>query len=211
MKPIKIAILVSGQSRGTNMQAIIDACKDGRITGEVALVVGVKAEAPAIERANMSGVETLVLNPKDFERVDDYDSALLQALISHDVDLICLAGYMRILGQPIIDHFRNRIMNTHPALIPMFCGKGMYGSHVHEAAIARGVKVSGCTVHLVNEEYDAGPIVLQTVVPVEDDDTPDTIAARILPEEHKTYIRAIQLFAEGRIEVANGIVKIKPA
>ena len=117
---------------------------------------------------------------------------------------------MRVLGQPVIDAFRNRILNIHPALIPMFCGKGMYGSHVHEAAITRGVKVSGCTVHLVDEDYDTGPIVLQTVVPVLDDDTPETLAARILPEEHKTYVDAIRLFAENKIEVIGRKVKIKP-
>ena len=156
MKPIRIAVLVSGHGRGTNLQAIIDACKDGRIDGEVAVVVGVRPDAPAMERASAAGVGTVVLNPKEFASADDYDSALLDALTSRRVDLICLAGYMRILGQPIIDAYRNRIMNTHPALIPMFCGKGMYGMHVHEAAIERGVKFSGCTVHLVDEDYDTG-------------------------------------------------------
>ena len=201
--------MVSGHGRGTNMQAIIDACKDDRINGDVAVVVGVRSDAPAIERAEASGIETVVLNPKEFDLAEDYDRDLLDTLQSHNIDLICLAGYMRILGQNIIDAYRNRIMNTHPALIPSFCGKGMYGIHVHEAAISRGVKVSGCTVHLVNEEYDAGPIILQTVVPVLDDDTPETLAARILPEEHKTYVRAIQLFAEGKLEIVGLKVKIR--
>lgn len=201
MKPIRIAALVSGHGRGTNMQSIIDACKDGVITGEVAVVVGVRSNAPAMERAAAAGVETMVINPKEFAASEDYDQALLQALNSRRIDLICLAGYMRKISQPVIDAYRNRIMNIHPALIPMFFGQGMYGSHVHEAAIERGVKFSGCTVHFVDEDYDTGPIVLQSVVSVMDEDTPETLAARILTEEHKTYTRAIQLFAEGRLKV----------
>jgi len=202
LKPIRIAVLVSGHGRGTNMQSIIDACKDGRITGEVAVVIGVRPDAPAMKRAAESGVETVVINPKEFDFPANYDQALLQALKSRQIDLICLAGYMRKIGQPVIDAYRNRIMNIHPALIPMFFGQGMYGSHVHEAAIERGVKISGCTVHFVDEDYDTGPIVLQSVVPVMDDDTPESLAARILPEEHKAYIQAIQLFAKGRLKVA---------
>lgn len=201
MNPIRIAVLVSGQGRGTNMQAIIDACKDGRIGGEVAVVVGVRADCAAMDRAQASGVATSVVNPKDYSSPDDYDRALLSVLQSSTIHLICLAGYMRRVGQPVIDAYRNRIMNIHPALIPMFYGRGMYGHRVHEAAIERGVKFSGCTVHFVDEDYDTGPIILQTVVPVLDDDTPDTLAARILVEEHKTYVRAIQLFAEGRLQV----------
>lgn len=204
---IRIAILVSGQGRGSNMQAIIDGCRNGRIDGEVALVVGVKEDAPAIDRAASAGVKTLVLNPK--ARGENYDAALLATLKEHNVDLICLAGYMRVLDQSIVNEYRNRILNIHPALIPMFCGKGMYGHHVHEAAIARGVQFSGCTVHFVDEDYDTGPIVLQSVVPVEQDDTPNTLAARILVEEHKTYVRAVQLFAKGRLSVEGRQVRIK--
>jgi len=192
------------------MQAIIDACRDGRISGEVVAVIGVKPDAPAIERAAAAGVRTFILNPKDFADPADYDRELLSTLASVQADLICLAGYMRKLGRPIIDAYRNRIMNIHPALIPMFFGQGMYGHHVHEAAIERGVKVSGCTVHFVDEDYDTGPIILQTVVPVEDDDTPDTLAARVLVEEHKTYVQAIQLFAEGRLVVEGRRVRVLP-
>lgn len=209
MRPIRIAVMISGHGRGTNMQAIIDACKDGRINGQVAVVIGVREDTPAIGRAQESGVKTIVLNPKQFESVEDYDRAVFETLQSSEIDLICLAGYMRILAQSIVSAYQNRIMNTHPALIPMFCGKGMYGMHVHEAAIARGVKVSGCTVHFVDEEYDAGPIIVQTVVAIEDDDTPESLAAKILPEEHKAYVRAIQLFSEGRLEVVNRRVKLK--
>ena len=207
--PIKIAVLVSGQGRGTNMQAIIDACRSGKINGAVALVLGAKDDAPAMEKARAAGVRTVAISPKDFDTDEDYDGAVLAALKAGDVDLVCLAGYMRVLGQPIIDHFRNRIMNVHPALIPSFCGKGMYGHHVHEAVIARGVRFTGVTVHLVDEDYDTGPIVLQSVVPVEEDDTPDTLAARVLKHEHETYTDAISLFAQGRLQVVGRKVKIE--
>ena len=203
----RMAVLVSGQGRGSNMQAIIDACRSGKINGEVALVLGVKDDAPAMERARGQRITTFALSPKAFETAEAYDDAVLAALRLHAIDLICLAGYMRVLGQNVVDAFRNRIMNVHPALIPAFCGKGMYGHHVHEAVIERGVKFTGVTVHLVDEEYDTGPIILQTVVPVLDDDTPDTLAARVLEAEHKTYTDAIALFADGKLEVVGRKVK----
>ncbi|MDH7601120.1 MAG: phosphoribosylglycinamide formyltransferase [Armatimonadota bacterium] len=209
-KPIRIAVLVSGQGRGTNMQAIIDACRSGRINGEVVLVIGVRDDAPAMERARAAGVKTLAISPKSFESDDAYNEALLDALQKHEIDLVCLAGYMRPLGTNVVDAYRGRIMNVHPALIPAFCGKGMYGHHVHEAVIARGVKYTGVTVHFVDEEYDHGPIILQTVVPVEDDDTPETLAARVLQHEHETYTKAIALFAEGRLRIEGQRVRILP-
>lgn len=207
-EPIKIAVMVSGHGRGTNMQAIIDACKSGKIKGSVSLVIGTKDDAPAMDRARQEGVKTLAVSPKAFSSVDDYDNAVLQALKDNQIDLICLAGYMRLLGLNIIDHYRNRIMNVHPALIPMFFGKGMYGHHVHEAAINRGVKFTGVTVHFVDEEYDTGPIIMQAIVPVEEDDTPDSLAARVLEHEHETYAGAISLFAQNRLVVENRKVKI---
>jgi phosphoribosylglycinamide formyltransferase 1 len=206
--PVHIAIMVSGQGRGSNMQAIIDGCKSGKINGEVALVLGVKDDAPAIERARGQGIPTLSISPKAYETTEAYDTAVFDALKAAKIDLICLAGYMRVLGQNVVDRWRDRIMNVHPALIPSFCGKGMYGHHVHEAVIARGVKFTGVTVHLVDEEYDTGPIVLQTVVPVSEDDTPDTIAAKVLVEEHRTYTDAIALFAAGRLRVVGRKVRI---
>ena len=211
MKPIHIAVMVSGQGRGSNMQAIIDACKSGKINGEVALVLGVKDDAPAIERARSQDIPTLAISPKAYETTEAYDAAVFDALAAANIDLICLAGYMRVLGQNIVDHWRDRIMNVHPALVPSFCGKGMYGHHVHEAVITRGVKFTGVTVHLVDEEYDAGPIILQRVVPVDEDDTADTIAARVLIEEHRTYTDAIALFAQGRLRAVGRKVKILPS
>jgi phosphoribosylglycinamide formyltransferase-1 len=211
LNPLRIAVLVSGQGRGSNMQAIVDACKSGKINGEVALVIGVKDDAPAMDRARTAGISTAALSPKSFRSGEAYDESILAALREHQIDLICLAGYMRVLGQQIIDAYRDRIMNVHPALIPSFCGKGMYGHHVHEAVIARGVKYTGVTVHLVDEEYDTGPIVAQTVVPVEQDDTPDTLAARVLAAEHATYTDAIALFAQGRLRVVSRKVTTLPA
>lgn len=207
----RIAVMVSGAGRGSNMQAIIDACKSGKVAGEVAVVIGVKSDAPAMERAANQGIKIAAISPKSFENVRDYDDEVLKTLKDNKIDLICLAGYMRVLGQNVVDAYRNAIMNVHPALIPSFCGKGMYGHHVHEAVIARGVKFSGATVHLVDEEYDTGPIVLQSIVPVEQDDTPDTLAARVLEKEHETYAEAVSLFAQGRLRVENRKVRILPA
>ena len=213
MNPIactRIAVLVSGQGRGSNMQAIIDACASGKINGEVGLVLGVRDDAPATGRARAAGVKTLAIPPNSFETDQGYNDAVLAALQENRIDLICLAGYMRVLGQNVVDRYRGRIMNVHPALVPSFCGKGMYGHHVHEAVIERGVKFTGVTVHLVDEEYDHGPIVLQTVVPVEEDDTPDTLAARVLTHEHATYTEAIALFAAGRLKIEGRRVRIVP-
>jgi phosphoribosylglycinamide formyltransferase 1 len=210
-KPVNIAVLVSGQGRGSNMQAIVDACASGKIDGRVALVLGVRDDAPAMERARAAAVKTAAISPKAFDTEQGYNDAVLAALRDSSIDLICLAGYMRVLGQDIVDAYRGRIMNVHPALIPSFCGKGMYGHHVHEAVIARGVKVTGVTVHLVDEDYDTGPIVLQTVVPVEPGDTPDTLAARVLTHEHKTYTDAVALFAQGRLEIVDRKVRVLPA
>jgi phosphoribosylglycinamide formyltransferase-1 len=207
---IRIAVLVSGQGRGSNMQAIIDACASGKIKGRVALVIGVRDDAPAMERARAAGVKTLAISPKSFDSDQAYNDAVLAALRENRIDLVCLAGYMRVLGRNIVDAYRGRIMNVHPALIPAFCGRGMYGHHVHEAVIERGVKFTGVTVHLVDEEYDHGPIVLQTVVPVEDDDTPETLAARVLKHEHTTYTNAIALFAAGRLKIEGRRVRILP-
>ncbi|MDO8683487.1 MAG: phosphoribosylglycinamide formyltransferase [Armatimonadota bacterium] len=207
MNPINIAVLVSGQGRGTNLQAILDACANGRINGKVAVVIGVKDDAPAMQRARDQRIESVSVSPKDFSE-DDYNEVLLSILRDFKIDLICLAGYMRKLGQKLIDTYRDRIMNVHPALIPSFAGHGMYGHHVHEAAIERGVKVSGATVQFVDEDYDTGPIIIQKIVPVLFDDTPDVLAARVLPEEHRAYVEAIQLFAQGRLRVEGRKVRI---
>lgn len=207
---IRIAVLVSGQGRGSNLQAIIDGCKSGKIDGEVALVIGVKDDAPAMDRARLAGASAITIRRRDFDSGNGYAAAVLDQLRRHEIDLICLAGYMQVLGGGIIDAYRDRIMNVHPALIPAFCGKGMYGHHVHEAVIARGVKFTGATVHFVDEDYDTGPIIAQSVVAVEPDDTSDSIACKVLDAEHITYTNAIALFAQGRLRVADRKVLILP-
>ena len=189
------------------MKNIIEACKDNYVKGKVQVVIGIK-ESPAILIAKEFGVKTLLINPKDYACDLDYQNAIYDCIKENNIDLICLAGYMKLLGGKVLSEYENRIMNVHPALIPMFYGKGMYGHHIHEAAIKRGVKVSGCTVHFVDKNYDTGPIILQTVVYVEPEDTQDTLAAKILPNEHKTYREAVRLFCEGKLSVRNGKVII---
>ncbi|NLN75243.1 MAG: phosphoribosylglycinamide formyltransferase [Armatimonadetes bacterium] len=206
----RIAVLVSGQGRGSNMQAIVDACKSGKIAGEVVLVIGVRDDAPAMERARASGVATETISRASFDTDEAHDAAVLTQLQRCEADLICLAGYMRVLGGRIIYAYRDRIMNVHPALIPAFCGRGMYGHHVHEAVIARGVKYTGVTVHFVDEDYDTGPIILQNLVAVDPDDTADSIAAKVLTVEHRTYTDAIALFAQDRLRVVGRKVQILP-
>lgn len=174
--------------------AVHAAIQEGRLDGNLCLVVGTKADAPALLRAQEAGIPVGVVPVGE-----GYDARLLAALEAAGADTLALAGYLRKLPEPVVERFQGRIVNVHPALLPSFGGKGMYGHHVHEAVIAYGCKVSGCTVHFVDAEYDTGPILLQRVVPVLDDDTPETLAARILPEEHAAYIDALQLIAQGRV------------
>lgn len=204
--PIRIVILVGTHGRGSNMMNLIDACREGEIPGQVVGVISPSSESPALLRAASAGVATLVVPAGD-----RHSERLLEGIQSFDPDLITLAGYMKRLDEAIVGKYPGRIMNIHPALIPSFCGKGMYGHHVHEAVLEAGVRYSGCTVHFVDEGYDTGPIILQTVVPVEQDDTPDTLAARVLQQEHATYRQAVKLFAEGRLQIVGHRVRILPA
>jgi len=206
--PLRIAVLVSGHGRGSNLQSLMDACADGRIAGSVALVIGTRAGAPALDRASSAGVPTAVAAPKAFADSVQYGVELLRLLNGCGAGLVCLAGYMRLLPDAVVDAYHGRIMNVHPALLPLFGGRGMYGEHVHTAVIESGMKVSGCTVHFVDNEYDHGPIILQTAVPVAEDDTPEDLAARVLPEEHRTYARAVRLFAQGRLRIEGRRVRI---
>lgn len=208
---IRIAVLVSGVGRGSNMQSIIDGCTSGRINGSVVLILGVRDDAPAMQRAQAAGITTAVVSPKEIPDPAQHDIRMLQVLQEYKIDLICLAGYMRLLGPKCVETYKNRIMNIHPALLPGFCGTGMFGHHVHEAVIARGVRISGATVHFVDESYDTGPIILQAIVAVEDNDTPETLAAKVLQVEHKAYPDAIALFSEDRLEVDGLRVKVLEA
>ncbi|MGN0741688.1 MAG: phosphoribosylglycinamide formyltransferase [Candidatus Fimadaptatus sp.] len=204
----KIVAMVSGG--GTNLQAIFDAIDRGEIDAEVTLVISSARKAYALERARARGIPTLALPMKAFATPEECQAARHRALVEAQPDLIVLAGYLGILGAETIRAFPGRILNIHPALIPSFCGKGMYGHHVHEAALKYGVKVSGATVHFVSEDIDAGPIVFQGSVPVEEGDTPDTLAARILPVEHTLLPEAVRLFCQDRIVIDGRRVKILP-
>lgn len=188
------------------MQAIADACASGQIAGQVALVIGNFSDSPALARASEMGLPTLIFSSQGEEA---YAQALLAALADAQIELVCLAGYMRKVPDTIVDQYAGRLMNIHAALLPSFGGKGMYGHHIHEAVLAYGAKVSGCTVHFVDEQYDTGPIICQSAVPVEENDTPETLAARVLTAEHETYPRAVALFADGRLSVEERRVRIR--
>lgn len=197
----KIAVLVSGG--GTNLQALIDAQGRGELgDGEITLVIASKPGVFALERAANAGIEGRVLARKDYASIADYSRALADEMTAAGIDLVVLAGFLTIIDEQVYNAFPNRILNVHPALIPSFCGKGYYGLHVHEAALEKGVKVSGATVHIVTPECDAGPIVLQKAVEVRDDDTPETLQRRIMEEaEWKILPKAVQLFCDGKITV----------
>ena len=205
----KIAVLVSGG--GTNLQALIDAEKQGELgAGKITLVIASKPGVYALERAANAGIEGRVLARKDYASIADYSKALADTMTAEGIDLVVLAGFLTIIDEQVYEAFPNRILNVHPALIPSFCGKGFYGLHVHEAALAKGVKVSGATVHIVTPECDAGPIVLQKAVEVKQDDTPEVLQRRIMEEaEWKILPEAVKLFCEDRITVVDDRVFIK--
>ena len=205
----KIAVLVSGG--GTNLQALIDAEKRGELgAGKITLVIASKPGVYALERAANAGIEGRVLARKDYDSIADYSKALADEMTAAGIDLVVLAGFLTIIDEQVYEAFPNRILNVHPALIPSFCGKGFYGLHVHEAALEKGVKVSGATVHIVTPECDAGPIVLQKAVEVKQGDTPEILQRRIMEEaEWKILPEAVRLFCEDKITVEENRVFIK--
>ena len=198
---LKVGVLASG--RGSNFQSIIDAIKENRLKAKVCLLITDNPSAFAIERARKHSIEHLVLKPKEFSSRDAFYIAAAEALKQKDVGLVVLAGFMRIVGKPLIDAFPNRIMNIHPALLPSFPGL-----HAQKQAIDYGVKISGCTVHFVDEGMDTGPVIIQAAVPVYHTDTEEALSERILKLEHKIYPEAIRLFSEGRLKVEGRSVKI---
>ena len=208
-KTKKIAVLVSGG--GTNLQALIDAEKRGELgAGKITLVIASKPGVYALERAANAGIEGRVLARKDYDSIAAYSKALADEMTAAGIDLVVLAGFLTIIDEQVYEAFPNRIINVHPALIPSFCGKGFYGLHVHEAALAKGVKVSGATVHIVTPECDAGPIILQKAVEVKQDDTPEVLQRRIMEEaEWKILPEAVRLFCEDKIIVTDNRVYIK--
>jgi len=205
----KIAVMVSGG--GTNLQALIDAEKRGELgNGYIGLVLSSKPDVYALERAKNNNIPTAVLPRKEYGSIAEYSKALTDELVKADIDLVVLAGFLTIFDEQVYKAFTNRILNVHPALIPSFCGKGFYGLHVHEAALEKGVKLSGATVHIVTPECDAGPIVLQKAVEVKQDDTPETLQRRIMEEaEWKILPEAVKLFCDDRITVDNNKVYVK--
>jgi phosphoribosylglycinamide formyltransferase-1 len=200
---LKIAVLVSGG--GTNLQAIIDKIAEGMITNtEIAVVISNNKNAYALERAKQAGIEAVCVSPKDYENREQFNQEFLKTLDSYQVDLVVLAGFLVVIPPAMIQKYENRIINIHPSLIPSFCGTGYYGLKVHEGALARGVKVTGATVHFVDEGTDTGPIILQKAVEVQNGDTPEILQRRVMEQaEWEILPRAIHLIANGKVTVKN--------
>lgn len=198
---LKIAVLVSGG--GTNLQAIIDKIAEGVITNtEIAVVISNNKNAYALERAKQAGIEAVCVSPKDYENREQFNQEFLKTLDSYQVDLVVLAGFLVVIPPAMIQKYENRIINIHPSLIPSFCGTGYYGLKVHEGALARGVKVTGATVHFVDEGTDTGPIILQKAVEVQNGDTPESLQRRVMEQaEWEILPRAIHLIANGKVTV----------
>ena len=205
---LRLAVLVSGG--GTNLQAIMDSIQNGTITNaEIVTVISNNAGAYALERAKAYGAESLLLSPKDFDTREEFNQKLLETLKERDIDLVVLAGYLVVVPPCVIQEYENRIINIHPSLIPSFCGTGCYGLHVHEKALARGVKVSGATVHFVDEGTDTGPMILQKPVMVQQGDTPEILQKRIMEEAEWVIMpKAIDLIANGKVHVDGRTVTI---
>jgi phosphoribosylglycinamide formyltransferase-1 len=204
MAKLKICVFISG--RGSNLQSLIDACAGDDYPAQIALVVSNIDDVQGLERAKAAGIQTSVVNHKDFSSRDSFDASLTEAIMPFDVDLICLAGFMRILSDKFVDHWQDRMINIHPSLLPSF--KGL---DVQQQAIDAGVRFSGCTVHFVRRDMDTGPIIVQAAVPVLGYDDANTLAARILKQEHKIYPIAVKLIAQGRTTIKNELVLIDGA
>jgi phosphoribosylglycinamide formyltransferase-1 len=205
---LKLGVLASG--RGSNLQSIIDRCAAGTIDAEVAVVISDMPAAYALERARQAGIPALGIDRKQFPDRESFDRSVAAELQAYGVELLILAGYMRIMTEVLVTPYLGRMMNIHPALAPAFSGKGMHGIRVHEAVLDYGAKITGLTVHFVELEVDMGPIILQRCVPVREDDTPETLSARVLIEEHEVYPEAIQLYAQGRLRIEGRCVRVLP-
>lgn len=201
MAKLKLGVLISG--RGTNLQALIDAAADEGYPADIAVVISNVADAAGLDRARKAGIKTLVIDHREFESRAKFDEAVATALETHEVRLVCLAGFMRILTKEFVDRWRDRIVNIHPSLLPAF--KGL---NVHERVLESGVRLTGCTVHFIRPEMDEGPIIAQGAVPVMADDTPESLAERVLEVEHRIYPLAVRLIAEGKARVVGDIVTL---
>jgi phosphoribosylglycinamide formyltransferase-1 len=207
MPTVGIGVLASG--RGTNFEALARAVSRGGINGEIRLLLVNVPDAPALKRAETLGIPTAVVNHKDYGSREGFEKALIRELTQKNVGLVCLAGFMRILSPVFVTKHQNRLMNIHPSLLPAFAG--LQGTQVHEAVIASGAKFTGCTVHFVTSDVDAGPIIVQRAIPVREDDTALTLAVRVLVEEHQAYAEAVRLFCDNRLEVVGRKVKVRPS
>ncbi len=205
LSPLRLVALISG--RGTTLRNFIEKIASGQLDAEIPLVLSSSATAGGLELARQAGISTAVVHRKDFDTTDDFSRAIFDHCRRVDPHLVALAGFLKLLAIP--DDFQNRVMNIHPALVPAFCGKGYYGSRVHEAVLDCGTKVTGCTVHFVDARYDHGPIILQKVVPVLDGDTSQILAARVFEQECEAYPEALRLFAQGKLQIEGRRVRIE--
>lgn len=205
-RSIRLAVLLSGS--GTTLQNLLDRIAAGRLAAQVVTVVSSKPGALGLARAQQAGIPTAIVERKSCASVEEFSARIFQHCRHAGAELVCLAGFLQLIHVP--EDYRLRVLNIHPSLMPAFCGQGFYGHHVHEAVLAYGAKVSGCTVHFADNQYDHGPIILQRPVPVSDEDTPDTLAARVFAEECDAYPEAIRLFAAGRLRVEGRRVCILP-
>lgn len=206
MSPVKIGVLISGS--GTNLQALIDNSRLGYISGEIQLIISNKEDAYGLERGKLADIETMYINPKDYKNGTQYDEKLIDEFKKRDINLIVLAGYLRVLSKNFIEEFNNKIINIHPSLIPSFCGKNFYGTKVHEEVLKYGVKYTGATVHFVDEGTDTGPIILQEIVKVDDVDTVETLQEKVLDIEHKILVEAVKLFCDNNLSIKDRHVRI---
>jgi len=207
MNKVKLGVLISGS--GSNLQSIIDYIEAGHLSAKIEVVISNEPDAYGLTRAQNHGLKTMLVNHKDFPSREAFDERLVEVLKENNIELVVLAGFMRVITPTFLRAFPTRVMNIHPALLPSFGGQGMWGHHVHEAVLAAGAKVSGCTVHFCTNEYDKGPIIVQRTCEVKEGDTPDTLAARVFEQECIAYPQAIKLFAEGKLLVQNNKIKMK--
>lgn len=207
MPQVKIGVLISGS--GSNLQSLIDNIENGNIDGKITVVISNKKDAYGLERARQSNIPAVYVRHRDYGSFDEFNSAIIEELKKHGVELVVLAGYLKILSSEFIEEYRNRIINIHPSLIPSFCGKGYYGIKVHEEAVKYGVKLSGATVHFVDEGADTGPIIIQEAVEVDCGDTADSLQQRVLKVEHRILPLAVKYYCQGKIQIIGRKVKIK--
>lgn len=206
MSPVNIGVLISGG--GTNLQSLIDGINSNKINGQIKAVISSRKNAYGLERAKNNGIEAFHVNSKQFEDNIEFNREIMRIFKEKDVELIILAGYLKILSKELVREYKNRVMNIHPALIPSFCGKGFYGQRVHEAVLEYGAKITGATVHFADEGTDTGPIILQKAIKVHEDDTVETLQKRVLQVEHEILCEAVGLYCAGKLEVIGRRVKV---